>query len=161
MAVDFTLSASRRKAEMEREEEERAMRPPGLPAAPKILTPKEEADALLARLGDLSGIKLFGNRVLVAKFIRTHIGTSGKLLAAKQTNDEDKWQGKVGLVVMKGTIAFQDDESTVWHGDDVAVGDWVFYQYGDGTDVDVGDVHCKILKEGEIAGVIPRPDFFF
>jgi hypothetical protein len=168
MAVDFTIAAKRRREqeereEIEREEEKRAANAKAV--APRRLTAQEEAAALRAKL-DLDGVKLFGNRILVAKFLRTTLGTSGKLVAADSTRTEDKWQGKIGLVVLKGTIAFQDDADHEWHGDDVNVGDWVFFHYGDGTDVDIASasgelVRCKWLKEGEIAGTIPRPDIFY
>lgn len=163
-----TLAASRRKADLEREEEERAKRPvPFKPAVQVKMTAAEEAKALFKRIGDLSAFKLFQNRILVAKFQRTTIG-SGRLLAAEHTKTEDKWQGKTGLVVKKGTIAFMDDEATgtFWHGDNVEVGDWVFFNYGDGTDIEIcpdgstDRIYCKVLKEGEIIGSVPRPDFF-
>lgn len=169
MALSQTLAASRRKAAMEQEEEERATRLPWTPPPIRVkMTPAEEAAQLLKRLGNLAEVVLFSNRILVAKFQRTTLG-SGRLLAAEQTKTEDKWQGKVGLVVKIGTIAFEDDEATgtYWHGDGVAVGDWVFFNYGDGTDIEVCPddsnerVHCKILKEGEIIGRVPRPDIFF
>lgn len=165
MAQDFTKSR-RRQEEEEREEEERASRPRPTIVPVRALTPKEEAEAIFKKLGDLSGVRLFGNRVLVAKFIRSTIG-SGVLVAASDTKKEDRWQGKIGLVVMKGTTAFTDDAEFTWHGDDVNVGDWVFFQYGDGTDVEICPrggteaVFCKILKEGEVAGIVPRPDLFF
>ncbi len=126
-----------------------------------------ERARIMQRIGPaLHGIKVFGNRVLVAKFTRERVG-SGRLLAAAPPPLEDKYQGKIGLVIAKGTIAFQDDDSHQFHGDNVEVGDWVFYAYGDGTDLDLTPpgtaekVHCKLLKEAEVAGVVPRPDLFW
>lgn len=131
--------------------------------------PVAEAKKLFARVGDLSGIKLFGNRILVAKFERTTVGTSGLLHAAPKTQLEDQYQGKVGLVLKVGPTAFVDDEAhgIVWNGDSVKPGDWVFYYYADGIDMDVcpigstDQVHCKLLREGDVNGIVPRPDFLF
>lgn len=129
--------------------------------------PVAEAKKIFERVGDLSGVKVFGNRILVAKYERATVGYSGRLVAAAQTNMEDRYQGKVGLVLKVGTVAFVDDDVNKFHGDSVKVGDWIFYSYGDGTDVDVcpagsaDKIHCKVLKEGDVGGVVPRPDFLF
>lgn len=131
--------------------------------------PVAEAKKIFARVGDLSGIKLFGNRVLVAKFERTMVGSSGTLYAAPKTQLEDQYQGKVGLVLKVGPTAFVDDEAhgLVWNGDSVKPGDWIFYAYADGTDMDIvpigstDKVHCKLLREGDVNGIVPRPDFLF
>lgn len=167
MAHDFTKSRRRIEEEREKEEEERAIRPKiAAVPAPTPATPEEEAKRIFAKVGDLSDVRLFGNRVMVAKFIRTTLGR-GYLQAAPGTKTEDKWQGKIGLVIKKGTTAFVDDGDFTWHGDDVNVGDWVLFQYGDGTDIDLCPkgstelIPCKVLKEGEIEGIVPRPDIFF
>lgn len=145
-----------------------------IPAARGAVThlfgdPAAEAKKIFAKLGDITGFKLFGNRIMVVMYERTTVGYSGALYAPPQTNLEDRYQGKVGLVVKMGPVAFVDDPASgiVFHGDAVKVGDWVSYSYSDGTNVDVcppgsaDKVHCKILVEGEIIGIVPRPDFLF
>ena len=57
--------------------------------------PKEE---LLTKVGDISGIDVFNNAVLVAIYVRPTKTKSGLYLTDKYT-DEDRIQGKAGLVV--------------------------------------------------------------
>lgn len=131
--------------------------------------PAAAAKEIFTKVGDLSGVRIFGNRILVAKFERKTVGYSGKLHAAPQTNREDQYQGKVGLVLKVGPMAFEDDltRGITWSGDKVKVGDWIFFGYNDGTDIDIcapgsaDKTHCKVLKEGDINGIVPRPDFLF
>ena len=56
--------------------------------------PKEK---LLSELGDLSQVEIFNNQVLVAVYIRPNKTKSGLYLSDK-TTDEDRYQGKVGLL---------------------------------------------------------------
>ena len=64
---------------------------------------------LLEDLGDLSTVEIFNNQILVAVYIRPNKTKSGIYLS-DQSREEDKVQGKVGLVVKKGPSAFVDDE---------------------------------------------------
>lgn len=129
--------------------------------------PAAEAKKIFDKVGDLSGCRIFGNRILVAKYERATVGYSGKIYAAVQTNREDQYQGKVGLVLKVGTVAFVDDDVNKFHGDTVKVGEWIFFSYNDGTDIDIcppgsaDKIHCKVLKEGDVNGIVPRPDFLF
>lgn len=124
-----------------------------------------ERQRLLAQLPDLSDMQVFGNRVLVAKFTRTTVGTSGRIIAADQTKTEDKWQGKIGLVIKVGAAAFRDEPGIEFYGDRVDVGDWIMFHYGDGWDLDIQGptqkVACKLIKDVNIHGVVTRPDFIF
>lgn len=107
----------------------------------------------------------FGNRLLVVKFVPEK---QGSLHVAPKTQQEAKWQGKVGLVVYKGAAAFQDDpQAGSFYGDAAEVGDWVWYRYSDGLDVDYvpagtfQKISLRCLIDTEVCGVVPRPDFFF
>jgi co-chaperonin GroES (HSP10) len=67
------------------------------------IDPKEK---LLTDLGDLSGIEIFNNQVLVAVYIRPNKTKSGIILTDETVN-EDRYQGKVGLLVGMGPAASQ------------------------------------------------------
>ena len=115
-------------------------------------------------LGELKGF-LFGNHVMVAKWIRER--ASANILAPEQTRREDGWQGKIGLVVALGPSAFVDDANYSFHGMNVSVGDWVWYSSNDGLDQDyvppgtLARVPLRTLRDVDIIGRVPRPDFFF
>lgn len=128
--------------------------------------------AILAAVGDLSHIRLLHNQVLVATYIRPK-ATKGGILLPDSTRQEDEYQGKVGLVLRKGPLAFQDDATNAFHGQDVYVGDWIAYRQSDGWQVVLrgdsagtaapeswrkGEYHCRMLQDIDIKAVLTTPD---
>ena len=127
--------------------------------------PDEERRRIFAQFPDVSTLKVFGPRLLVAKFIRDKL--SHNLAVAQNTQKEDKWQGKIGLVLAIGHLAFVSDDRNNFGDDNVAVGDWVLYEYGDGADADYQPpgtfekVPCKFINDVDITGKVTRPDMFY
>ncbi len=116
--------------------------------------PKQE---MLDKIGDISKVEVFHNQTLVMVYIRPDRTASGLYLADK-TRDEDRFQGKTGLVLKKGPLAFVDDETNKFHGQDVNVGDWVFYRVSDGFPITINGQLCRLLEEVHIKGRINEPD---
>jgi co-chaperonin GroES (HSP10) len=116
--------------------------------------PKQE---MLDNIGDISKVEVFHNQTLVMVYIRPDKTASGLYLADK-TRDEDRFQGKTGLVLKKGPLAFVDDETNKFHGQDVNVGDWVFYRVSDGFPITINGQLCRLLEEVHIKGRINEPD---
>ena len=120
--------------------------------------------ALKAAIGDMPDFDVFHNQVLVVKFIRKTVGSSGSLLSSEQTQTEDKWQGKCGMVVKLGPSAFQDEGNIQFYGKSVKAGDWVLYRNTDGWDFDYYPLTsnekfpCRVLQDAEIKAVVTRPD---
>lgn len=108
-------------------------------------------------LGDISEIELFHNQVLAAIYIRPEKTKSGLYLSG-QTRDEDKWQGKVGLIVKTGPDAFKDDTGKWFNGVDINVGDWIYFRPSDGWQITVHGVLCRILDDTDIRGRMSAPD---
>ena len=119
--------------------------------------PKAE---LLSAVGDLSQIEIMHNQILVAVYIRPEKTKSGIYLTSK-TVDEDRYQGKAGLVLKKGPLAFVDDEVNKFKGQNVEIGDWVFYRVSDGFQVTINGRLCRLLEEVHVKGKIPAPDVVF
>ena len=117
-------------------------------------------NAILEAVGDVSPIEIFNNQILVAIYIRPE-KTSGGIILANQTRDEDKWQGKMGLVLKKGPSAFVDESQNWFNGVDVAVGDWVFFRPSDGWGLEVNGVLCRLLDDTVIRGRAPTPDMIW
>lgn len=129
-----------------------------MPAA-KTIQLAQAADpkrALIEALGDLSNVALFSGRVLVAIYIAPE-KTAGGIIRPGTNVKEDVWQGCVGLVVKKGARAFQDDGDTKFHGQDVAVGDWVTFRRGDAKRIQVRGVDCLIIEDTVLDMVIDDP----
>lgn len=119
--------------------------------------PKQD---LLNAIGDLSQFKLFNNQCLAAIYIRPEKTKSGILLPG-QTRDEDKWQGKVGLVVKMGPSAFNDPDGKWFNGVNVALHDWIVFRPAESWQLTVNNVLCRIVDDVNVRGTIPRPDMIW
>lgn len=116
--------------------------------------PREEA---LAKIGDLGNVDVFHNQVLVVTYVRPEKTRSGIILS-DTTRKEDEYQGKVGLVVKKGPMAFVDDDRVQFHGQNVSVGDWITYRFSDGFPLEINGVHCRLLEDSHVRLRIASPD---
>lgn len=123
---------------------------------------EREKQKILDAIGDLSGIRIPLNRILVALWItKEDYRTPGGILIASpdKTKDENKWQGVSGLVVKMGPHAYESDENVVFYYEDKCeVGDWVMFRRGEGVRVEVWNHECILLEEPSIKMVLDRPD---
>ena len=117
-------------------------------------------DKLLASVGDLSQFELFGNKVLIAVYERPNVTKSGIHLA-DATVQEDRYQGKAGLVVALGPTAFLSDSNYDFMGQKVQVGDWVAVFVSDGRKLVVNKTLCRIVDDTDIRLKIPAPDVVY
>jgi co-chaperonin GroES (HSP10) len=118
---------------------------------------KEPKKTLKKEIGSVDTIEIFNNQVLVVVYVRPEKTKSGIILTSN-TRDEDRIQGKVGLVLKKGPQAFVDPSNT-WFGDvDIEIDDWVFYRPSDGWSVTINGVLCRVLDDTNIRGRIQNPD---
>lgn len=122
-------------------------------------------EAIQKRVGNIDGVEVFGNDVLVAIYKRPQRTKSGIMLP-DSTLDEDQHQGKVGLVLKMGATAFLDDEGNRFR--DISVGDWVFFRPSDGWRITLNTlrgsyakddtVDCRIVNDLSIRGRIQHCD---
>jgi co-chaperonin GroES (HSP10) len=112
---------------------------------------------LLDDIGDLSALEIFNNQILIAIYIRPNKTKSGIYLS-DQSREEDKVQGKVGLVVKKGPAAFVDETSEWFKDITVDVGDWVVIRPSDGWAITVNNVLCRIVDDTAVRGKVDAPD---
>lgn len=122
-----------------------------------LLDPKQ---AILDSLGDISGIEVFHNLVMVATHIRPSITTGGIHLPDRSLL-EDRFQGKVGLVVKMGPLAFKEAPGAQFGGIEIKEGDWVFYRPSDGMEMfsvaEDGGTSCRLLDDTLIMGRVQDP----
>ncbi len=115
--------------------------------------PKE---SILKEVGDIEDIEVFNNQVLCAVYVRPEKTKSGLYLTA-QSRDEDKYQGKVGLILKKGPAAFADDGE--WFANTTFKdGEWVVFRPSDGWSIVVRGVLCRMIDDVNIRGRIQHPD---
>ena len=122
---------------------------------------------ILNKVGDLSNVEVFGSDVLVALYIRPQKTKSGIILA-DATRDEDRWQGKAGLILKLGPTAYIDDDGNKFR--DISEGDWVVFRPSDGWPVTLNSsanlaskdaVACRVVTDIHIRMRISTPDAIY
>ena len=112
-------------------------------------------------------IEFFANSVVVAVYHRPEKTASGLYLpqTASGKTGEDRYQGKVGLVVALGPLAYVDDDKRVFAKNEIVdIGDWVFFNPNDGwscklASLGINDsVLLRVFTEDQIKGRVPEPD---
>lgn len=117
---------------------------------------KDPKLSILEELGDLSNVELFHNQVLLAVYLRPTKTKSGLYLTDKHV-DEDRYQSKVGLLVKKGSRAFEQDG--VWfEGLTFKEHDWLIFRPSEGWSITVNNVLCRIFDDVNIKGRVDHPD---
>jgi len=84
--------------------------------------------------------------------------SKGGIIYADNTKKETRFQGKVGLVVMLGEIAFNDSEIWPDEARRPKVGDWVFFNNADTRECKINDISCRYIKDNLIIGKVSTPD---
>lgn len=125
----------------------------------KLARADDPKKALVAEVGDLSGIQVMSNKVLVAIYIAPE-KTKGGIIRASQTIAEDIFQGTVGLVLKKGSLVFKDDEATktYFHGQDVQIGEWIVFRPGDAKRIQINGVDCRFVEDVTIDMIVEDPE---
>jgi len=134
----------------------------------------DPAKPLWDAAGDLSDYDIFHNLVLVATYIpppKTFKGPNGEDIPFHSTDKtlaEDRFQGKVGLVLRVGPIAFQDDGAAKFGGVTIKPGDWVMYRPSDGTELFIRDrrkinegLSCRLIEDTFIRGRTKDPALIY
>lgn len=114
----------------------------------------------------LKHFEVFHNRVLVATYVRPET-TKGNIILPDRTLAEDRFQGKIGLVIKLGPLAFKDDNIAKFGGITVAVGDWVMYRPSDGWEMFFVDENgrdgtpCRLIEDSNILGRTADPALIY
>ena len=131
-------------------------------SAPKtqfLAKAKDPKKAIFEAIGDLSDVDVFHNQILVAVYVRPET-TVGGIIRPETNIVEDEYQGKVGLVVKKGPTAFVSNEVTDFMGQDVEVGDFLIYRVGDGWQLMVNGVACRMMTDRSLKLRTKNPEIF-
>lgn len=112
---------------------------------------------LLDQLGDLNGVEILNNQILCAVYVRPTKTKSGIYLA-DQTTAEDRFQGKVGLLVGMGPAAFQDDTGQWFADSSFKLHDWLVFRPSDGWNITINGVLCRMLSDTQVKMRVPTPD---
>ena len=134
----------------------------------------DPAEPLLAAAGDLSDYEVFHNLVLVATYIpppKVMKGPDGENIVfheADNTQAENRFQGKVGLVLRIGPTAFQDDSVAKFGGMSIKPGDWIMYRPSDGFELFIRDrrkfnegLSCRLIEDVFVRGRVSDPSLIY
>lgn len=140
-------------------------------------TPEGLKAKLLADLGPhLETITLQRNRCLVATYVRPNV-TAGGIIIPERNQDEDRWQSTVGLLLLRGPVAFDFEEvqdraaeldrdgRTQFEARYRAerefaipqLGDWVMYRASETYEVGINGVSCRYINDDCIVASITNP----
>lgn len=114
-------------------------------------------NSIIEKIGDISGFDVYQNQVLCAIYIRPEKTKSG-LYMTDANRDEDKIQGKIGLVMKLGPVAFDDDSGKWFEGVNVDLQDWIVFRPSDGWPVTVNGVLCRMINDNNVRGKVTHPD---
>jgi co-chaperonin GroES (HSP10) len=121
-----------------------------------IATVEGRKAAIKAQVGDLSGIDVMYNMVLIGTYVRSNKSAGGILLTANAV-EEDVWQGKVGLVLKMGADAFQENDEVYFNGQAAEVDDWVVFKVGDAWQLTINGWPCRLVRDSAIRMKIDDP----
>ena len=134
----------------------------------------DPAQALWEAAGDLGDYEIFHNLVLVATYIapqKVLKGPNGEDIILHQTDkahDEDRFQGKIGLVLKVGPLAFADDTLAKFGGVELRPGDWVIYRPSDGHELFIRDrsknnegLSCRLIEDTFVRGRVKDPSLIY
>lgn len=130
-------------------------------AIEKVASASDPRQAILDAVGDLSGVKIAGDSVLIGTYIRPQ-KTAGGIIRPDINVQEDVWQGKVGLVLKWGNTAYQDTPEYVFHdADKVSPGEWGIYKVGDAWSLNINGYPCRLVRDVNIRMQIDDPQIVF
>lgn len=125
---------------------------------PPLVDEAAERRAAFQKLGKyLDDLDIAHNDILVLKYIPQKIGS---LLTGADTQREQRWQSKCGLVLKYGPAAKGD-------GFKYETGDWVFFRASDGVEMgvkcenDPNIAMCLILSPAHVIGKTSNPDLIW
>ena len=121
-----------------------------------VSTATDPKQAIQSLVGDLEDFEVMGDRVLVGIFMRPE-KTKGGIIRPDANKEEDVWQGKVGLVLKWGPDAFVDPETGNLYDQTTEVGEWVVFRVGDGWQLEVNKMPCRMVKDVNIIARIKDP----
>ena len=123
--------------------------------------------ALLDSAGPLTDYEVFHNLVLVATYVPSE--KIGSIIIPDKSMMEARFQGKMGLVLKCGPLAFKDDSQARFGGVEVQTGDWVLYRPSDGIELFIKDhkglandgLACRLIEDTLIKGRVSDPSLIY
>jgi hypothetical protein len=120
----------------------------------------DKVQGIIDAVGDLSEIDVLTDLVLIGTFIRDEKRASG-LILPQDTLKEDEFQGKVGLVLKKGPLAYGDWEDDDERGSNAKLHSWVVFAIKDTWPLQLNGVACRVVPYDKLRMRVRDPKVVF
>lgn len=124
--------------------------------------------AIIEAIGDLAGVDVMSDLVLLGtyvpsdkKIIKRHDGSTVDFYKTGDQVKESQYQGKVGLVLKTGPLAYADWEADAEKGCNAQIGSWVALHVGDGWPLEVNGVPCRLVPYEKIRLRVKNPNIVY
>lgn len=121
---------------------------------------KDKKKAIISAVGDLSSVEVFSDLVLVGTYIEDEM-TAGGIIKPKETVQESEFQGKVGLVLKAGPLAYGDWEDDAERGMNAKPHTWVVFAIKDTWPLQVNKTACRVVPYEKLRMRIDDPAMVF
>jgi len=111
-------------------------------------------DLVFKNIGKLDDFVVLGDDVLVATYVKMG-RTAGGIILTDKSVDEDRWQGKVGLVLKLGESAFKYEGAYEYKGTVPKVGDYVVFHTSDTREVGINGHSCRTVSSSLVRMILP------
>lgn len=117
--------------------------------------PNEVKDEILAAVGDIDHLEVFGEEILVAAYVQSPYFAGGRLLKGDKEQNEDKWQSKCFLILKLGNTV---EKNALKHGLPVPkVGEWYWGNVQEHWQLSVRGIGHKARRDSQDATKFIRP----
>lgn len=121
--------------------------------------PSREAHLAALALKD-GELQVLHSQVLCITYVRPS-RTKGGIILTEKTQEEDRFQGSIGLVIAMGSGAFKDTRAVQFNGDTLKLHDWVLYRPADGLSMFVNGNQCRLFQDSDILMKIKTPELYW
>lgn len=115
--------------------------------------------AHLAALGEYTD-EVLHSQVLCMTYCQPE-KTQGGILLPDNSLQEDRFQGKIALVIALGPGAFVDDAVAKFHGVVIQIHDWVLVRPSDGTELFYNGCSLRLFQDVDIRKRITDPQKYW
>lgn len=120
----------------------------------------DKRKAIIDAVGDLNDVEVLTDLVLVGTYIRDEKTAKGLYLPTEHLK-EDEFQGKVGLVLKKGPLAYGDWEQGQDIGQNAKLHSWVVFAIKDTWPLQINGVACRVVPYDKLRMRVPNPAMVF
>jgi co-chaperonin GroES (HSP10) len=131
---------------------------------------KDARTVLVDAIGkdNIENFEPFHNLILIATYVRSDKTQGGIIIGGDRTRAEDRFQGKIGLVLKVGPTAFKGKTPESFGGITVKPGEWIMYKASDAHEFFFVDEKkpldgssARLIEDTLVMGRVADPERIF